>query len=190
MTGWKRLVRAVVAVGLSLVAYFMVPVQLHDDNLTTRVIVTLFSLGLLTAGVIWQVLLHLEEPSRKVDGLLFALLIAILAFALAFYRLELASPDEIVGLDTRLDSLYFTMTTLLTIGFGDIHAQGQVARGMVLVAMVFNVAVIATAVSTVTSRVRQHAEALAEARRAARGEEPDWPAIRRAHARRTQRKPK
>jgi hypothetical protein len=180
----------VLAVGLALVLYFVVPVQMHDDNLTTRIVVSLVSLGLLTAGVIWQVMLHVEDPSRQVDGLLFALVIAVLAFALGFYRLDLASPDEIVGLNTRLDALYFTMTTLLTIGFGDIHAQGQVARGLVLVAMVFNVAVIATAVSTISSRLRQHAEALAEARRAAREDGVASTTSRRTHPRRTHRNPR
>nr|WP_246391165.1 potassium channel family protein [Nocardioides soli] len=109
------------------------------------------------------------------------MVIAVLAFALAFYRLATSYPGEIVGLETRLDSLYFTMTTLLTVGYGDIHAQGQVARGLVLVAMVFNVLVIATAVSTVTARIRKKAEERAEARRADVGS--DLPAQRRTFKR-------
>ncbi len=42
------------------------------------------------------------------------------------------------------------MTTLLTIGYGDIHAAGQAARALVLVQMVFNVAILATASTTLT----------------------------------------
>lgn len=182
MTGWRRLLRGVVAIALALVVYFVVPVQGGDD-LAVRALVTILSLGLLTALVIWQVLLHVEDQSRSVDGLLLALVVAVLAFALSFYRLEIADPGQIPGLETRLDSLYFTMTTLLTVGFGDIHAAGQAARALVLVAMVFNVAVIATAATTISSRVRLHAEQRAEARRAA-GESGE------PQRRRMQRKPR
>ena len=184
MTGWKRVLRGVVAIGLALVVYFTVPVQGGDD-VAVRVLVTVIAFGLLTAGVIWQVMLHVEDQSRGVDGLLFALVIAILAFALSFYRLELGDPGQIPGLETRLDSLYFTMTTLLTVGFGDIHAAGPIARGMVLVAMVFNVAVIATAATTINSRVRLHAEQRVEARRAAQESGTAAP-----HGRRTHRNPR
>lgn len=158
MTGWKRALRLAVAVALALVLYFAVPVQTGDDGLIGRALVSLLSLGLLTAGVVWQILVHVEDPDRKLDGLLFALVVAVLAFALAFYRLAVAYPGQIVGLQSRVDALYFTMTTLLTVGYGDIHAAGQGARVLVMVAMVFNVAVIATAVTTISSRVRQRAE--------------------------------
>ena len=184
MTGWRRALRLVVFMGLALVVYFVVPVDLEDENLATRAIIGSVTLVLLAAGVIWQVVVHVEDQERHIDGLLFALVIAVLAFALAFYRLETAYPGQIPGIETRLDSLYFTMTTLLTVGYGDINAEGQTARGLVLVAMVFNVLVIATAATTLTNRVRLQAERRAEARRIAResGEEPQ--------ARRTQRKPR
>jgi hypothetical protein len=166
--------RLAVAVALALVVYFVVPVEASEDGLVARALVSLLSLGLLTAGVVWQILVHVEDPDRKIDGLLFALVVAVLAFALAFYRLEIAYPGQIVGLQSRVDALYFTMTTLLTVGYGDIHAAGQGARVLVMVAMVFNVAVIATAVTTISSRVRQRAEQRAVERQ----------------GRRTQRKPR
>ena len=148
--------------------------QAGEEDLAVRALVSLVALCLLTAGVVWQILLHMEEPERKVDGLLFALVVAVLAFALAFYRLEVAYPGQIPGISTRVDALYFTMTTLLTVGYGDINAQGQAARVLVMIAMVFNVAVIATAVTTISGRVRQRAEERAVERQ----------------ERRTQRKPR
>jgi hypothetical protein len=158
VTGWKRALRLGVAVVLAVGVYFVVPVQASDDGLLARAVVSLLSLGLLTAGVVWQILVHVEDPDRKIDGLLFALVVAVLAFALAFYRLEVAYPGQIPEPETRVDALYFTMTTMLTVGYGDIHAAGQGARVLVMVAMVFNVAVIATAVTTISSRIRQRTE--------------------------------
>ena len=62
------------------------------------------------------------------------------------------------------DALYFTMTTLLTIGYGDIHATGQFARALVLVQMVFNVVILATGASTIGHQLRNRAAAAAAKR--------------------------
>jgi voltage-gated potassium channel len=174
----------VVCTGLALCAYFVVPVGIEDDNLVARALVGTLTLLLLTATVVWQVVVHVEDETRQVDGLLLALVVAVLAFALAFYRLAASDPGQIPGLVTRVDALYFTMSTLLTIGYGDVHAAGQTARVLVLVSMLFNVVVVATAVTTLTGRLRQHAELRAEARRLAREANVD------PQAGRTQRKPR
>ena len=44
---------------------------------------------------------------------------------------------------------------MLTIGYGDVHAQGQVARAFVLVQIIFNTVFVATAVALLSSRVRR-----------------------------------
>jgi hypothetical protein len=63
------------------------------------------------------------------------------------------------GLQTRTDSLYFTMVTMATIGFGDIHAQGQIARVLVMVLIVFNFVFVGALVSILTGRVHARVEA-------------------------------
>jgi hypothetical protein len=189
VTGWKRLLRDLVVIGLAVVAYFVVPVVGEfDRNAVVRAAVTVLCIGSVGAIVIWQVQLQVEDPSRRVDGLLLALVLGVLVFALVFYRLQISDPGQIAGLSTRVDSLYFTMSTLLTIGYGDVHAVGQLARVLVLIQMIFNVVVIATAASTLASRVRANAEKRAEARREAH---PDDSAHepRLGHPRRTHRKP-
>ena len=77
------------------------------------------------------------------------------------------------GLHTRLDSLYFTMTTLTTVGYGDIHATGQTARALVLVQMVFNVVFVAAAATLLSARIREAARERFEARRRSATEAPD-----------------
>jgi len=67
-------------------------------------------------------------------------------------------PDEIVGLRTVLDAVYFTMTTLMTIGFGDIAAQGQIARGVVLTQMLFTILLLTSSVRLLSSLVKATAQ--------------------------------
>ncbi len=87
--------------------------------------------------------------SERLRGLLVAVYLAVLFFATAYYLLERTQPGELVGLSTRLDSLYFALTVLSTVGFGDIHAVGQTARAMVSAQIVFDVLVISLAVGAV-----------------------------------------
>lgn len=54
------------------------------------------------------------------------------------------------GLETRVDAVYFTVTTLSTVGFGDINASGQSARVMVTIQVMLNFTLFAFAVKTVT----------------------------------------
>ena len=80
-------------------------------------------------------------------------------------RPEPERPSQIAGLHTRLDSLYFATTTLATVGTGDVHAAGQVARALVLVQMIFNVVFVATIAALLSARVKSAAELRAEERR-------------------------
>jgi voltage-gated potassium channel len=52
------------------------------------------------------------------------------------------------------------MSTLGTVGFGDIHATGQLARGLVTPQIVFNLVFVGTLASLVTTQVRRRASEL------------------------------
>lgn len=169
MTGWRRALRLALLLVAVLVLYFVVPVSAEVRGAEwLRIVVSLLAFGLLTALVLHQVQLQIQDPARRIDGLVVALLVGVTGFAYGFYVIELHHPEQFAGMETRIDALYFTMTTLLTIGFGDIHAVGQAARALVLVQMVFNVVVIATAATTLSNQVRTRALARAEERQAAR----------------------
>ena len=51
MTGWRRIVRMLVFLGLALVVYFVVPVRAGDEDVVVRAVVCLLAFGLLTAGL-------------------------------------------------------------------------------------------------------------------------------------------
>ena len=169
MTGRRRGLRLALLLLAVLVLYFAVPVSAQVRGAEwVRVGVSLGSFALLSTLVLRQVQLQLQDPARRIDGLVVALLVSVTGFAYAFYVIDLHHPDQFVGMETRVDALYYTMTTLLTIGYGDIYAAGQAARTLVLVQMVFNVVVIATAATTISNQVRTRAVARAEERQATR----------------------
>ncbi|NPC97846.1 two pore domain potassium channel family protein [Nocardioides sp. zg-DK7169] len=86
------------------------------------------------------------SEARTAGVLTVMVVVLVAAFSLAFYLLELLAPRQFEGLSTRTDALYFTLSTMATVGYGDVHALGQVARGMVCGLIVFSVAVVATLV--------------------------------------------
>ena len=82
------------------------------------------------------------------------LVLLVMASSLTFFLLNQTAPDQITGLETRTDALYFTLSTMTTVGFGDIHAEGQLARALVCVLLVFNVVVVASLIRLYTTRDR------------------------------------
>lgn len=151
---------------LVVVLYFAVPVRADATHImAVRITLSVLVLAALAYAVLFQVRLQLDADDRRVDGLVLALAVGVLVFALGFYAIEVHDPGQIPGLHTRLDSLYFTMSTVLTVGYGDVHAEGQLARGIVLVQMVFDVVVLAAAATTLSARVRRTAAAKAASRR-------------------------
>jgi hypothetical protein len=73
----------------------------------------------------------------------------------AYYAWPAKSPTADVQGATRwagaVDGLYFTVTVLSTVGFGDIHAVSSTARLLVTPQMLFGLIYIGTAVRLLTS---------------------------------------
>lgn len=157
---WDRTILAG-EVGLVVVLYYLVPFEAVGDSwqVWVRWAALAAGLALICRSVVRAARLQeREDPaglSLRPPILLAACGIAL--FALADHGMALARPGEFAGLETRTDALYFALTTLATVGYGDIHAQGQWARGLLICQMVFNVAVIAGAVRLLAGRLRARA---------------------------------
>nr|WP_272928868.1 ion channel [Leucobacter chromiireducens] len=70
--------------------------------------------------------------------LLALLLVVAVACALGIFTVAREMPGQFSGIETRIDALYFTLTTMTTTGYGDIHAVGQFARALVSLILVFD----------------------------------------------------
>ena len=152
-------------VTLMVALYFTVPLSGHlHVGVVLRGVGTLLGLAALAAMMVVQLRRHVDDFDRRADGLVVGIVSVVLVFALSFYLLVRAQPGQVEGLQTRLDALYFTMSTLTTVGYGDIHAAGQTARILVLVQMGFNVVFVAATASLLSTRVKAAAKSRAERR--------------------------
>ena len=155
----RELRRALAGCFLLIGLYFLIPVEpgVSGPRLVLR--------GIATAlGVLVVARLVLGKVNRAVSGratdrtsdllrLAYALVAGLIIFALADYVIAVSQPDQFVGLRTKVDALYFALATLTTIGYGDVHAEGQLARITVCLQMLFSIGVLATGVSTLFKRL-------------------------------------
>ncbi|HET9611741.1 MAG TPA: potassium channel family protein [Acidimicrobiales bacterium] len=125
-------------------------------------------LGWLTVRQVQRLARRTADEAVRLDSLVFLVVVVVPMFALGFFALNDADPDQFVSLDTKTDALYFALSTLATVGFGDVHASGQLARGLVTLQIAFNLVIVATAASLLTAQIRARAAA-----GRARGDRPD-----------------
>ena len=145
----RALLRRVLAVLGLLVAYFCVPVGTDSTpvEVAVQIVGVLVGIGVL-GWVLGLEVVHAAEGSetRTVPALVLLLALVVFAFSLAFYLMERVNPASFDGLHTRVDALYFTLVTMATVGYGDVHAEGQGARMLVIGLIIFDVVIVASLV--------------------------------------------
>lgn len=140
------------------IAYAFAPMNnpVHDG-------VPLLVGGLVVFGalVVWHVRAtgRARYPGiRAVEALATTIPFLMLTFASVYYLLEQSSFNAFDVALTRLDALYFSVTVFATVGFGDITAHSQLARGMVTVQMIVDfvfVGAVVRVLITVVGRRRE-----------------------------------
>ena len=143
-----------------LLVYFVIPE--NDSNAPVGVLLGALLAVLGLAAVAWVVFDELQRAEKRLQPihLLLALELVVVIFSLVYFWVAVNKPGEFVGLVTRLDALYFSLTTVATVGYGDIHAAGQLARLLVSVQLVFNLGFVAALVGLFQGRLRTRTGAL------------------------------
>lgn len=134
-----------VTVGLFLV-YWLLPIQ---DRVSVSWVFRLIGGLLLTCGVVaWQVrsISRSTRPIlRAIRGLIVSFGIFVIAFASTYLGISHQQPSSFNDPLSKLDALYFTVTVVATVGFGDIVPRSNLARSLTTIQMLLDLVFIATA---------------------------------------------
>jgi small-conductance mechanosensitive channel len=147
--------RATATATALVVAYYTVP---FDGNLDGAGIVVL-PLSLcafcLFAAYEMRGIIRSDAPGmRAIQVLATVVPLFVVLFAATYYGMTKQNPAAFSTRLTRTDSLYFTVTVLSTVGFGDIVPVTETARVVVMTQMLGDLVLIGAGVRVLTGAVR------------------------------------
>jgi voltage-gated potassium channel len=149
-------VRTLVIVTGLITAYYLAP--LTGGSTLGIVLRSLGGFAIVVALLLWEVrmLLYTDEPARRiVPGLLFLVPLVIIVFAMTYLLLSHEDPRSFNEHLDHTGSLYFAMTTITTIGYGDIRPVSEPARIIVMVQMLAGFSILAIVSRLVVASIRE-----------------------------------
>ena len=137
--------------GVTLVVILFLPL-----NRQGSIPLLLIGLVALTALVVWQIRAVTTSPSprlRAAESLATSIPLYIVLFAVSHATMSSWDADAFTEPLDRTDALYFTITTLATVGFGDIAPVSQFRRIVVMVQMVTGLVLLGLVIKMFLSAV-------------------------------------
>ena len=167
----RALLRITAVTVLLVLVYAVFPVDLHADGITWVVLgggIAAFLLALT-----YQVRRIVASPMpqlRAAETLATVVPLFIIVFSLVYVGLSQNDPASFSEPITKVGGIYFTVTILSTVGFGDITATNDTTRLVVTLQMLIDLLIIGVAGGGImgASRIcgqRRQAEAAAQAGR-------------------------
>ncbi len=159
----RRVRRGVLAMAVGLGIYYAAPVGSSPS--VTAVVLSVAGILAGMAILVWLVYRQVQrlvrsrpgDTSVRLEGLVLVVYLIVPMFSLGYFTLADADPSQFDEMETKTDSLYFTVSTLATVGFGDVHATGQLARALVTLQMVFDLVFVAAVASLLSTQLRERA---------------------------------
>jgi voltage-gated potassium channel len=143
------------SVGLLLVIYAITPVEsVTGADALVQLIAALAVVALVVALQVHAIMSANFPDVRAIEALIVAIAVFIVLFSLLYLGVAKAGPSNFNAPLNRVSALYFTVTVLATVGFGDITAQSDLARLLVTAQMLLDLALIAIVVRVFSSVVR------------------------------------
>ncbi len=137
----RLVLRSLVVAILLFIAYYTLPMDRPERSGLVVLIIGIAVLGLV---LLWQVRAIMGSPYprlRAFETLTIGIPLLLIVFASAYYLIQHGDPDSFTQSLSKTDALYFTITVFSTVGFGDITAKTELARILVSIQMMFDLAV-------------------------------------------------
>ncbi len=152
--------RTLLAVAALLFVYFLLPLNDRDNVLVglVAVVVGLSVFGAIFVRQLRQIRRAQYPVLRAVEGIALVATLFVVVMASVHFGIDENTADSYSQAMSRLDALYFTITTLATVGFGDITPTSQLARAVTTVQMVMGVALLGVGVRLLVGVAQKAAE--------------------------------
>ena len=148
--------RTLATVAVVVTLYYVLPFDRDVDPVMVAEIT--LGCGVLAAVIVLQVRKVSGSPYpgiRAVEALAFTVPVYVLLFATTYFVMEHTAVSSFTEALTRTDALYFSVTTLATVGYGDIAAKSGSARVVVTVQMVLDLLLLGLVVRVFLNAVKR-----------------------------------
>ena len=149
----------------TLLVYALVPVR--EETSTAVALMAIAGLGVV-AVVFGRQLARIQRSARPVlaaiEALALVVTLFVVLFAFLYVSLSAADQGAFTQPVTKVTGVYFTVTILATVGFGDISAVTDTARIVVTIQMVLDLILIGVAVKVLGTSARRAVQARAAQR--------------------------
>lgn len=152
----RTALRIVASVSALVLVYVFLPLK-QEDFAFASFLVVLAGLALfvwLFVRELGKVLRDQHPELRSIEALANVATFFVLVFALGYVVMSNSSPAAFGEPLTKVDGLYFSMTVLSTVGFGDIHPVAEGARVLVTAQMVLDLVLIGVAVRLLSTTAK------------------------------------
>ena len=146
---------AITTAGLVVALYYVLPVQPPHQSPLLRTAVGIAVFAAVLAFEVRAIVRHRDPVARAVRAMAIVIPFFIAVFAWIYLTMSWSYPDALGGQLTRTEALYFTVTVLSTVGFGDITPKTDVARIIVTIQMVLDLLVLGVVVRLILDTARR-----------------------------------
>lgn len=155
-TLFAHITHSVGTLACALLVYYGLPLRTSDRSDVVGLVIFLVGFVGLIFLIARQIVRYVASPPNaggRLMGVLTVLYAVVVFFSLTYYLIERNSPGQFVDLESRTDALYYTVVTLGTVGYGDVHAAGQAARAVTMLQITFDLVVIGVLFAVASAQV-------------------------------------
>jgi voltage-gated potassium channel len=159
----KTALRALITAALLVSLYFVVPVENRPhQSVVLRLGVALVVFVVVLANEIRLIAGHDRPMLRATIAMATVIPLFLVLFAWIYLTMAHSEPTAFRVPLSRMSALYFTVTVFSTVGFGDITPKTDVARLVVTVQMLTDLAVVAVVVRLIFGAAARGVDRLRE----------------------------